>query len=231
MKVGIERKTIVSRTFLLLFTGFAVAEVLDIVLSGGNLADMITGAEATSLLLGIVGLFAGFMMSYETIKMSRPTDKDAENVLTFGVGSFIAMTVFNHIVGTLRSYQSEIQHQSLVIVLAAAPFEEALFRLLIATGLYRGFIAIIQPIFKRYGLGGAEEFTMVLVAFTTSYIFVGFHGAVYQIESDMKTVIFLFSNSFVYTVIYLYTGNLMVSTTAHLMNNGAAALLSVLFPI
>jgi membrane protease YdiL (CAAX protease family) len=228
MEVGIERKVLVSRAFLLLFTGFAVAEVYDLVMSGGNLADIAIGAETTSLLLGIAGLVAGVFMSWDVIKMSRPTDKDAEQVLSYGVGTFIIMTFFNYVIGTLRSYQSQIQTQSLVITLAAAPFEEALFRLLIATGLFRGFIVIIRPFFKKMKMGGAEEFTIIFVSLLTSYIFLGFHGAVYNIESDFQTITFLFSNSFVYTVIFLWTGNLMVSTTAHLLNNGAAAFLSVL---
>lgn len=226
MRVGIEKKTVVSRSFYLLFTGFAVAEVFDLVMAGGSLVDIVQGAEVTSLLLGILGLVAGRYM-YENVITSQPTDKDRENVLTYGVGTFVVMTFFNYIVGTLQRYQSQIADQSIVITLAAAPFEEALFRLAIAGGLYQAFVHILRPMFKRMNMGGAEGMAMVLAALLTSWFFVGFHGAVYSTE-DPAVVRFLFTNSFVYTLVYLYTGNLMVSTTAHLLNNSAAIFLSVL---
>lgn len=229
MQVGIEKKTIVSRSFYLLFTGFAVALIYELVMAGGSLENIIQQAEVTSLLLGIAGLIAGRGLYAEKLKHSRPTDKDAENVLNFGVGTFIFMTFLNYMLGTLRSYQSDIQTQSMIITLAAAPFEEALFRFAIAGGIYNGLVVIIRPIFARRKMGGAEEFTMVLTALITSYFFIEFHGAVYDV-TDPRVWQFLFMNSFAYTIVYLYTGNLMVSTTAHLLNNAAAIMLSVLIP-
>lgn len=228
MKVGIEQKKIVSRVYLLIFTGFALAEVYDIVMSGGNISNIAVGAEYTSLLMGVAGLVAGYAMNYDNIKSARPTPKDAENVMTFGLGLFIGMTLFNYLIGSLQSYMSEIQTRSMIITLAAAPFEEALFRLLCASGLFHGFITLFRPMFKRMRIGGAEEFTIILVSIITSYFFLEFHAFVYNVESDFMTIIFLFSNSLVYTIAYLYTGNLMVSTTAHLLNNSAAVFLSVL---
>jgi membrane protease YdiL (CAAX protease family) len=229
MQVGIEKKTVVSRSFYLLFAGFAIALVYDLVMAGGSLENIMQQAAVTSLLLGIVGLVAGRGLYAEQIRHSRPTDKDAENVMVFGIGTFAVMTFLNYMLGTLRHYQADIQTQSMILVLAAAPFEEAFFRFAIAGGLYHGLLAIIKPIFKQRKMGGAEEFTMVLTALITSYFFIEFHAAVYNI-ADPQVWQFLFLNSMAYTIVYLYTGNLMVSTTAHLLNNAAAIMLSVLIP-
>jgi membrane protease YdiL (CAAX protease family) len=167
-----------GRPYLLLYSGFVVVLLLDLVLKQGQF-DMLGQIEVTVLLVGIFGLFLGYMVNIRYIRTGRPTLKDRSNLLNFGVGMFIVTTLISSALAGWAQYTQSLQDMGAVIVLSAAPFEEALFRFAIASMLY----------------------------------------------SDPLVHTILFVNSFIYTMVFLYTSDIMTSTTAHLLHNAVALFL------
>jgi membrane protease YdiL (CAAX protease family) len=127
-------------------------------------------------------------------------------------------------------YRQSLVDIGTVMVLAAAPFEEALFRLTIASVVYRGLNPLVEAFsrkrlnYRRNYVTKFDYVTMLIASLVTSWLFVIFHAGVYSI-TDWKVMQFLFLNSVIYTMVYLYTGDIMTSTTAHLLHNAAVMFL------
>jgi membrane protease YdiL (CAAX protease family) len=189
---------------------------------------MLGQIEVTVLLVGIFGLFLGYMVNIRYIRTGRPTLKDRSNLLNFGVGMFIVTTLISSALAGWAQYTQSLQDMGAVIVLSAAPFEEALFRFAIASMLYRGINPFTERTLGSSNITGrvtsSDFLTMILTALITSWLFVQFHMGVYG-ESDPLVHTILFVNSFIYTMVFLYTSDIMTSTTAHLLHNAVALFL------
>ncbi len=232
MRKGVEQEVVVGRPFYLLWAGFVVALVLELVYAQGVLGQT-QGIAVTSLLIGIVGLFGGYIVNFAYLRRGDyVTTRDTEQVLTYGVGGFIVMTLVNSLMKGFSDYQATISQTGLIVTLAAAPFEEVFFRLLMAAAVYRGLLFVVpqlrHSITRLFGMSsyrtGPSEMdrwiAMVLTGLFLGWVFVQFHAAVANILAP-SVAAFYFTNSFVYTIIFLYTRNIMVSTTTHLLHNGA----------
>lgn len=208
---------------MLLYMGFVTVLSLDIVLRQGELG-VAGGAEVTVLLIGILGLMVGYIVNINKIRTGHPTQKDKENLMTFGVGFFILVTFIDTLLLGWSQYVQSIQDMNAVLILAAAPFEEAFFRLAIASVLYRAK----DPLAERFlsstrvigNVTSSDMVTMIVTSLITSWLFVIFHTGVYG-ATDSLIMAILFINSFIYTMVFLYTGDIMTSTTLHLLHNAA----------
>lgn len=216
-----------GRPYLLLYSGFIVALLLDIVLRQGDLG-VAGGAGVTVLLIGIFGLMLGYMANIRHIRMGAPTAKDTNNLLTFGVGFFIIVTLIDSLLLGWELYTQSLQGVGTVIILAAAPFEEALFRFAIASMLYRAVNPFAERSFGSTRVIGrvtsSDSVTMLVTALITSWLFVIYHTGVYG-ATDSLVMAILFINSFIYTCVFLYTGDIMTTTTLHLLHNAAVLFL------
>lgn len=222
-----EQGVYLGRPYLLLYMGFVAVLLLDIVLRQGEL-DVIGGAEVTVLLIGILGLMIGYIVNIKEIRTGQPTQKDRDNLLNFGVGFFIVVTLIDTLLLGWNQYVQSMQNLNVILILAAAPFEEALFRLAIASVLYRS----LNPFAER-GFGSTRIFgrvtssdlmTMLVTSLITSWLFTIYHTGVYG-ATDSLVMAILFINSFIYTMVFLYTGDIMTSTTLHLLHNAAVLFL------
>jgi membrane protease YdiL (CAAX protease family) len=232
MKKGVEEEVVVGRPFYILWAGFFAATVLTLIYAQGVLGQ-VEGVAVTMLLIGMGGLLGGYVVNMAYLRRADiVTTEDANNVLNFGVGGFVVLTLYNSLTKNFAKYQSAMSQQGIIVTLAAAPFEEAMFRLCLAAAVYRGMLYVVPSLRRSVGgLFGTRNYysgpanidryiAMGLTALFIGWFFVEAHAAVGNI-SDPLVSSFYFSNSFVYTLLFLYTGNIMVSTTAHLLHNGA----------
>lgn len=223
-----EQGVYLGRPYLVLYSGFIVVLLFDLVLRQGEL-DVVGGVEVTVLLIGIFGLMIGYIVNIRQIRTGQPTVKDRDNLLNFGVVFFIVVTVLDSFLLGWMPYIQSVQDIGIVTTLAAAPFEEALFRLAIASVLYRA----MNPLAEIGGLGtsrivghvtSSDIVTMTVTSLITSWLFAVYHTGVYG-ASDSLIMAILFINSFIYTMVYLYTGDIMTTTTMHLLHNASVLFL------
>ena len=250
----VEKGVYISMSYMLLFVGFAGAHVINIVLGGGDLTTPAAGIGMSQLTLGILGLVVGLAMNYGQMPKTKAERQkleleDAVKGTSYGIGLFVGMTLLNTTIRGFEKYQASLREQELMSLLGAAPFEEAFFRLMVATILFRALLEIVPTL--RYvlsaGLGtvvalmtgrrsGARSrvirtddplnrgVAMILTALGVAILFVFLHGSVANI-ADPEVFRFYFINSFFYTMLYLVTGSLLACTTAHLLHNGAVFLM------
>lgn len=218
-----ERGVFLGRPYLLMYSGFVVVLLLDLVLKQGEL-DVLGGIEVTVLLIGIFGLMIGYIVNIKYIRTGQPTIRDRNNLVNWGFGLFIVVTLIDSLLVGWTQYTQSVQSVGTVITLAAAPFEEALFRFAIASVLYRA----MNPL-AELGLGSTRLFrsvtssdmvTLLVTSLITSFLFTIYHTGVYG-ATDSLVMSILFINSFIYTMVFLYTGDIMTSTTLHLLHNAA----------
>jgi membrane protease YdiL (CAAX protease family) len=223
-----ERGVYLGTPYLVMFTGFVVAVMLDLVWKQGEI-DVTAGAEMTVLLIGLFGLMVGYIVNQRYIRTGPPTATDRKNLFQLGVLAFVLTTFIDSMLSGFFTYTQAVQDIGTVMVLAAAPFEEAFFRLTIASVLYRAMNPLVETI--GFGAGrvigrvtSQDILTALATAFITSWFFSIYHLGVFG-ATDSLVMSILFVNSFIYTLVYLYTGDIMTSTTAHLLHNAAVLFL------
>lgn len=221
------RGVYLGNPYLLMYAGFVVVLLWDLVLRQGQFGVM-GQIQVTILLVGMFGLFLGYIVNIRNIRTGRPTMKDRNNLLNFGIGMFLVTTLIDSALAGWVQYTQSLQDMGTVVVLSAAPFEEALFRFAIASMLYRGINPFAERTLGSSNITGrvtsSDFLTMILTALITSWLFVQYHMGVYG-ESDPLVHTILFVNSFIYTMVYLYTSDIMVPATAHLLHNAVALFL------
>lgn len=218
-----------GRPYLLLYGGFVAVLLLDLVLKQGELG-LLGGIETTVFFIGIFGLMLGYITNIENARFGQPTLKDRNNLLNFGIGMFLVVTVVDSLMNGWALYTQSVESVGTVITLAAAPFEEALFRLAIASMLYRAANPIVEKIGGSTGtrivgsVTSRDIVTMIVTSLVTSWLFAIYHLGVYGVTDSLVMAI-LFTNSFIYTMVFLYTGDIMATTTLHLLHNASVLFL------
>jgi len=226
-RFAVEREVVIGRPYMLFTGGFMLAIVADLVLNQDvGLGDLFRSKEMIMLALGLVGLLAGYVTNMGVIRRQNYVSTgDVEEVTVYGGGLFVLMTIVNTLMANFRRYQASLQEQNIILVLSAPAFEEAFFRLFLTTILFFSFRPALIQTSRLLGLGedSGRVMAAVMASVTVSITFMLFHGAVADI-SDPAIMIFYFVNSFAYCMVWLMTGNLMVTTTAHFMHNFAVVM-------
>jgi membrane protease YdiL (CAAX protease family) len=223
-----ERGVYLGTPYLVMFAGFGLVVMLDLVLQQGTIGTL-NDAEVLSIIIGLFGLMVGYIVNARYIRTGPPTTTDRNNLFRLGVMAFVMTTLVDSLLSGFLQYVQAVQDIGTVLVLAAAPFEEAFFRLTIASVLYRGIQA--TPLVSGFGerrvvgtVTSQDVVTMLATALITSWLFTIFHTAVYSV-TDTLIMSILFVNSFIYTLVFIWTGDVMTSTTAHLLHNAAVLFL------
>ena len=225
-----DKRVYAGLSFVLLFSGFSIALLYDLIMAQGILGAF-EAKELIFLVLGIFGLAIGHMVNrMYMVDDRRSAAERRSTLLTFGILLFVGMTAITMAMQNFFAYQTSLQEKSAVVVLSAAPFEEAFFRFLLASALFRAMIRILANVGRATNLPFVKDensqriTAMVITAVIVAMVFVQFHNAVYTL-TDPRVYSFLFVNAAAYTIAYLYTGDIMTSTTAHLLHNAAVLFL------
>ena len=242
--LGVDKRVRVPRAYFILFASFALAFIYDLVMAQGDLSGVLQGAEMTILMFGTVALVVGYIMNLPYIdeedKNLLPTAEDKRN-LWRGLMLFVGMTLINMNMPGFSVYQSAMVTMSGVtgiVVVSAGIFEEALFRLFLSTIIYRfvlpatesGLFRIADLVMNRRSTilltrsHGLRLLAMIITSVLVSLAFIAFHAEVQNI-ADVNVQMFFFVNSFAYTMAFLLTGDIMVSTIGHVLHNAAVVYL------
>lgn len=228
MRLEVEREVVIGRPYLTLFAGFAVAMLLDMVLNQQmGLSQVIQANEMVMLAIGLSGIALGFIVNIGYIRRRDTiTPDDVADMSTWGVGTFVVMTIINSLIRGFAQYRAAVAEQTVVIVLAAAPFEEAFFRLFLASLLFRAQVPVFSQLARTLGIGegGGRWMALVATCMEVAAVFTMFHAAVAPL-SDPSVSLFYAINAAAYTFVFLKTGNIMASTTTHLLHNTVVMLL------
>jgi membrane protease YdiL (CAAX protease family) len=221
--MGGERKPVEERVYLgmafyLMFAGFAASFLYDLVSSQG-VFGIYESKIILILVFGFIGLVGGQAINRKYLAdKPRTGEKRRETLWLYGIGMFVALSVYNSTRAYFSVYQSAIQEQSAILIISAGPMEEAFFRLFLASMLFRAFLRVLRNIHFIKSDKTAVILAMLLTCIIVSLVFVQFHAGVLEI-TDPRTFEFLFVNSIGYTFVYLKTGDPVPSATAHMMHN------------
>jgi len=170
------------------------------------------------LIMGVVGLLMGLVINAKRLRVSMPTQKDAEQLFTYVLSSFILLQIVNNglLMADLSVFGTFQITPDMNIALTAAVMEEALYSFAFTTFFYTIFLYMLVRLLQKQ----SEEIKTVAQVIASAMVglfFVFIHIGIYGV--DPTIVAMLFINRAVYAFVYIRTRNLMVPTALHCLHN------------
>jgi len=170
------------------------------------------------LIMGVIGLLMGLVINAKRLRVSMPTQKDAEKMFTYVLSAFILLQIINNgiLMADLSAFGTFQITPDMNIALTAAVMEEALYSFAFTTFFYTIFLYMIVRLLQKQ----SEEIKLaaqIIASAMVGLFFVFIHVGIYGV--DPTIVAMLFINRAVYAFVYIRTRNLMVPTALHLMHN------------